>query len=175
MRILVIVTLLICAGATASAEVVDASEHGFTVRNVARIAAHRSRVYNAAVNLVGRWWDPAHTFSGLAANLSLEARPGGCLCERLTNGGVVHLNVVYVAAQQEVRFAGSLGPLQRTGVSGAKIWMLTDDGDATRFEWTYTVGGYRAGGLASIAAAVDIVLAGQLERLKRFVETVRPE
>ncbi len=32
MRILVIVTRLMCAGATASAEVVDASEQGFTVR-----------------------------------------------------------------------------------------------------------------------------------------------
>ena len=145
------------------------------MRNVAQIAAQPSRVYNAAVDLVSRWWHPAHSFSNNSANLSLDARPGGCLCERLANGSATHLTVVYFVAQQEVRFTGALGPLQQTGVAGSMIWKLTEVTGGTEFEWRYTVGGYMPGGLAALAPAVDAVLAGQLQRLKRFVETGRPE
>jgi hypothetical protein len=87
----------------------------------------------------------------------------------------VHLTVVYVIAQKEIRFSGGLGPLQQTGVAGSMIWKLTEAAGGTQFEWTYTVGGYMPGGLAAIAPAVDAVLADQLNRLKRFVETGRPE
>ena len=162
-------------GAPAAAEVIDSTVNGFAVRNVAQIAAHPSRVYNTAASLLSRWWNPAHTFSNNSANLSLDARPGGCLCEIVANGGVVHLTVVYVVAQQEIRFSGGLGPLQQTGVAGSMIWKLIEAAGGTQFEWTYTVGGYMPGGLAAIAPAVDAVLADQLNRLKRFVETGRPE
>ena len=175
MKSLTLTILCLSLGSPAAAEVADSSAHGFTVRNVAVIAAHPSRVYNAAVESVARWWNPAHSYSKNAANLTLDARPGGCLCERLPNGGVAHLTVVYIAAQQEVRFTGGLGPLQRTGVAGSMIWKLTESAGATQFEWTYIAGGYMPGGLAAIAPAVDSVLAEQLQRLKRFVETGRPD
>ena len=172
---LILTILCLALASAASAEVVDSSANGFTSRNVEMIAAHPSRVYTAAVEHVARWWNPAHSYSRNAANLSLDPRPGGCLCERLPNGGVVHLSVVYIAAPQEIRFAGGLGPLQRAGVAGSMIWKLTESAGATQFEWTYAVGGYMPGGLAAIAPAVDGVLADQLRRLKRFVETGRPE
>jgi len=117
-------------------------------------------INSTAANLLSRWWNPAHTFSSNSANLSLDARPGGCLCESVANGGVVHLTVVYVVAQKEIRFSGGLGPLQQTGVAGSMIWRLTEAAGGTQFEWTYTV---------------DAVLPDQLNRLKRFVETGRPE
>lgn len=176
MKSLILFVIALLAGAVpAGAEVVDSTPHGFAVRNVSQIAAHPSRVYNAAVDLVGRWWNPAHSFSKNAANLTLDARPGGCLCERLANGSAAHLTVVYFVAQQEMRFTGALGPLQHSGVAGSMIWKLTEAAGGTQFEWSYTVGGYMPGGLAAIAPAVDAVLAGQLQRLKRFVETGRPE
>ena len=173
--LLLFVTVMWTGVIPATAEVVDSGPHGFSVRNVAQIAAHQSRVYNAAVDLVGRWWNPAHSFSNNPANLTLEARAGGCLCERLANGVAVHLTVVYFVAQQEVRFTGALGPLQQAGVAGSMIWKLTEAPGGTRFEWIYTVGGFMPGGLAAIAPAVDAVLADQLQRLKRFVETGRAE
>ena len=100
MRILVLLVSCLALAVPGGAEVVDSSENGFSVRNVAQVAAHPSRVYNAAVDLVSRWWNPAYSYSKNAANLTLEARPGGCLCERLTNGGVTHLTVVYAVANQ---------------------------------------------------------------------------
>jgi len=41
-------------------------------------------------------------------------------------------------------------------------------------ELTYTVGGYRPGGLEEWAPAVDGVLGGQLLRLERLMETGKP-
>jgi hypothetical protein len=175
MRLSPLVTAFLFTTSVASAEVVDSSEHGFTVRNIAQITAHPSRTYNVAMNLVSRWWDPAHSFSQNSTNLSLDPRPGGCLCERLQNGAVAHLTIVYLVVNQEVRFAGALGPLQQMGVAGSMVWKVSEVSGNTQFEWTYSVGGYRPGGLASIAPAVDAVLAGQLQRLKRFVETGRPD
>jgi uncharacterized protein YndB with AHSA1/START domain len=175
MRTLALLVGCMFFGAPAAAEVIDSTVNGFAVRNVAQISAHPSRVYNTAASLLSRWWNPAHTFSNNSANLSLDVRPGGCLCEIVANGGVVHLTVVYVVAQQEIRFSGGLGPLQSMSVAGSMIWKLIEAAGGTQFEWTYTVGGYMPGGLAAIAPAVDAVLADQLNRLKRFVETGRPE
>jgi hypothetical protein len=112
-----LIVLLASFAATASAEVVDLSEQGFTIRNVAQIAAHRSRVYSSAVDSVGRWWDPAHTFSGLAATLTLDARPGGCFCERLANGGATHLTVVYVARRPPMPFSRGSAREPRSGAA----------------------------------------------------------
>ena len=72
------------------AEVLDSSDHGFAVRNAGRSAADPERVWRALAQEIGSWWHPDHTFSGDSANLSLVTTPGGCLCERLEKGGVMH-------------------------------------------------------------------------------------
>src|SRR5438105_14129671 len=91
---------LIAFGNTASAVVVSAGDSGFEVLETATVAASPRDAYARLVD-VAAWWNKAHTFSGDAANLSLEARAGGCFCERLKEGGSVqHLVVVYVAPNQ---------------------------------------------------------------------------
>jgi hypothetical protein len=56
----------------ASAEVTSSAEGGFAVRNEALIAAKSFEVY-AALLQIRSWWDPEHTFSGDAHNMSLDA------------------------------------------------------------------------------------------------------
>jgi hypothetical protein len=129
MRTLVLLVACVSFAMPAAAEVVDSTVNGFAVRNVAQIAAHPSRVYNAAVDLLGRWWNPAHTFSNNSANLTLDARPGGCLCER-GNGGVVHLTVVRRGAA--IRFSGGLDRCNRR-VAGTMIRKLTEAAGGTQF------------------------------------------
>ena len=127
------------------------------------------------IDQIGKWWDPDHTFSGDSRNLSIDPKPGGCFCERLPdNGGVHHLTVVMLSPGKELRLTGALGPLQEAGVAGNMSWKLSEAGGRTRVELTYSVGGYRSGGLGSIASGVDSVLRGQLVRLKKYVETGRP-
>ena len=77
---------------------VKVSSAGFLVRHEMTIAAPPARVYDALVREVGSWWNPSHTFTGDAKNLSIDARPGGCFCEKYPNGGgVEHLRVVHAA------------------------------------------------------------------------------
>jgi uncharacterized protein YndB with AHSA1/START domain len=158
------------AACAASAEVVDAGDTGFSVKVVQTGAA---RAYAAAA-AVGKWWDPAHTYSGDAANLSIDARPQGCWCEKLPGGGVRHMTVVFASPGKILRFEGGLGPLQSMGVSGVMTWTFQTAGEATTVELTYVIGGYSRGGFKEISAGVDAVLRGQIERYRRYVDTGKP-
>ena len=100
--------LIVCD--RASAEVADAAPNGFTIVEAAHIAAASDTVYTALI-APQRWWSSAHTFSGSAANMSLDAKAGGCWCESLPGGGsVLHMTVVYAAPGKGLHLRGSLGP-----------------------------------------------------------------
>ena len=157
-------------------EVIESTAAGFLVRNTAAINAPPATVYAALTDRVGGWWDPAHTFSHDARNLSVDAKPGGCFCERLPDGGgVQHMSVVYASPGKLLRLTGAIGPLQEAALAGAMTWTLSQAAGGTGVELTYAVGGFRAGGLRDIPTVVDGVLRGQLARLKALVETGRPD
>jgi uncharacterized protein YndB with AHSA1/START domain len=163
---------LVSAAAAADVQV---TPNGFLVQQTLTVQAAPDKVYQALVNQVASWWSPRHTYSGDAGNLSIDARPGGCFCERLPGGGgVEHLRVVYLAPAQVVRMAGALGPLQASGLNSSLTWKLSPSDGQTRLELSYSVGGFMDGGFEKIAPAVDGVLGEQARRLKHFVETGRP-
>jgi hypothetical protein len=168
--------LLACAlGAPARAEVVDASSGGFTVRTTADVSAVPRAAYLGLVVWIGSWWDPSHTYSGDARNLSIDPRAGGCWCEKLpNNGGVEHMRIVWLDPEKTVRLAGTLGPLQALAATGVMTWTFMPGSAGTRIELTYTAGGYVTGGFEPLAKPVDQVLAAQVQRLKRFLETGKP-
>ena len=148
---------------------------GFLVKFEVSVNAPAAKVYDALVGQIGSWWDPQHTYSGDAKNLSIDARPGGCFCEKLPNGGgIEHARVIYVAPREILRLSGALGPLQPSGVAGTLTWKLTSGTDNTRLELSYSVGGFIDGGFEKIAPAVESVLRVQLDRLKQFAETGKP-
>src|SRR5258708_5179986 len=173
-----IVTLAILFAISAAprrGEVIESTAAGFLVRNPAAINAPPATVYTALTDGVGGWWDPVHTFSHDAHNLSIDAKPGGCFCERLPDGGgVQHMTVVYASPGKLLRLTGAIGPLQEAALTGTMTWNLSQAGGGTAVELIYTVGGFRAGGFRDIPTVVDGVLRGQLARLKAFVETGRP-
>ena len=146
--------------------------NGFAVKHVVAINRTPAQVYEALVGQVGLWWNPEHTFSRDSKNVFIDARPGGCFCERLPNGGgVEHLRVIYAAPGEILRMSGALGPLQASGLAGSLTWRLTSARGGTTVELSYVVGGYMEGGFQSIEPAVGSVLLEQLQRLKDFVET----
>jgi uncharacterized protein YndB with AHSA1/START domain len=166
--------ILVMLSGTAAQSAPQVAPNGFLVKLEANINAPAAKVYDALVGQVGSWWNPDHTYSHDAKNLSIDARAGGCFCEKLPNGGgVEHLRVVYIAAPQLVRFAGTLGPLQASGLAGSMTWKLTGAED-TRVQLSYSVGGFIDGGFEKIAPAVESMLSDQLNRLKLFVETANP-
>jgi uncharacterized protein YndB with AHSA1/START domain len=135
------------------------------------IRASPEKVYSALMHEVGQWWNPEHTYSGDSKSLSIDARPGGCFCERLAaGGGVEHLRIVYIQPNKVVRVAGALGPLQGSGLAGSLTWKLIEASGVTTLQLSYSVGGYMQGGFEKMAPAVDEVLNEQIQRLKVFVE-----
>jgi len=158
----------------ASAEVLAPSDIGFQIRHVAEVQAPPAKVRAAALE-IGRWWSGGHTFSGDASNMSIDAT--GCFCERLPDGIVRHMNVVY-SAPDALRMFGGLGPLQTEGASGhfSLEFAKTPDPARTRLTLSYVVGGYAKGGLAKTwAAPMDQVLGEQFARLKSYAETGKPD
>lgn len=159
---------------TARADVADSAAGGFTVKQSVTVAAPAPKAWSALIEPRG-WWDKGHTWSGDAANLSIEPAAGGCFCEKLPGGGGVrHMTVVYVEPNKLLRLSGGLGPLQDLAVTAVMTFKLTEAQGKTTLELTYKVGGYAPTGLAALARPVDGVLGEQLARWKRRVETGKP-
>jgi len=157
-----------------TAEVVDSSASGFTVKSVVAIQASPDAVYRQLIH-VGDWWDAEHTFSNDAHNLTIEERAGGCFCEKLPNGGSVrHLEVLFVAPGKVLRLGGGLGPLQGIATSGSMTIQLSPSSSGTKLEVTYAVGGYLPAGMNTLATPVDSVLTAQFTRLKNNIERGDP-
>ena len=158
----------------AQAEVTDRSAAGFEVTEKATIAAPAAKVY-AALLTPGAWWSKDHSWSGSAANLSIDLA-NGCFCEKLPKGFVRHMTVVFADGATTLRLFGGLGPMQFTGASGHLAFVLKPAGDKTELTLTYDVGGYAKGGLADKwAAPVDGVLGEAVGRLRKYVETGKPD
>ena len=172
-RLALVLALAISGIAARHASAADVAPAGFLVRYELAVGAPPVKVYASLIN-VGSWWSEKHTYSGDSRNLSIDARAGGCFCEKLPTGSVEHMRVVFLKANEVLRMTGALGPLQASGVSGAMTWRLSPAGNGTKLELTYSVGGFMPGGFESIAPAVESVLREQAERLKRFAETGAP-
>jgi hypothetical protein len=160
------------AGA-AQAAVTDRSAAGFEVVETTTIAAPPDKIW-ATLMRPYRWWSRRHTWSGDARNLAIDG--GGCFCETLPRGVVRHMTITYADGKSQLRMFGGLGPLQFTGAAGHLGVTLKAAGAGTDVVMTYDVGGYAKGGLAeTYAGPVDQVLSEQLARLKKAVETGKPD
>jgi hypothetical protein len=173
-RIAISVGALIFASMAAgriAAEVLDAGSGGFEIRQTAHTAAPPDKAY-AALLVPARWWASEHTFSRNAANLTLDARAGGCWCETLPNGGSVeHLRVVFVAPGTTLRLRGALGPFQALAADGTLTWTLKGGADGTDITVSYSLAGYAKDGFVDAAKTVDRVIGEQLDRLKKLIDS----
>ena len=115
------------------AEVADSSANGFTVKTSVMIQASPDEVYRRLVRNVGEWWNPQHSFSGDARNLTIEEKPSGCFCEALPNqGGVRHMDVVRFAPGKALVLVGALGPLRSLAVTGSMTIQLAPAESGTK-------------------------------------------
>jgi uncharacterized protein YndB with AHSA1/START domain len=154
----------------ARATVVESTASGFAIEETAHIAAAPDKVYAALIE-PGRWWNKQHTFSGDAANMSLEARAGGCLCERLPDGGSVeHLQVVRAEPGHVLGLRGALGPFQAQGVDGALSFTLTAKDGGTDLVLDNNIGGFMKGGFGKWPTAADGMLSDLVAHLKAYAE-----
>jgi len=168
--------LVLLAGATpAAADVVSASPNGFAVRQAVPLVV-KPEVAFAAFTAIPAWWDPAHTYTKKADNLTLNVMPGGCFCERFPDGGggIEHLRVVYVEPGKRIIFTGALGPLLSMAVNGVLDVQVKSTGGGSVVTLDYRASGFYNGGADKLAPAVDGMLAGQMKRYRVYA-TARPK
>ena len=163
------------APAPAAADVVSASSNGMEIRQTVDLTLQPEAAYQA-FTAVGAWWDPEHTYSGDANNLSLNPVPGGCFCERnpKTGGGVEHMRVAYVEPGKRIVLTGSLGPLLYEATTGAMDVQFKSTATGTQLTLNYKVAGFAKGGAEKLAPIVDRVIGTQVSRLRAYAAT-RPK
>ncbi|HET7809301.1 MAG TPA: SRPBCC domain-containing protein [Steroidobacteraceae bacterium] len=167
-----LIFLAVCRAS--SADVLETSPNAFTVESSVLVKGAPDAVYAALIK-PGTWWDPAHTWSGDARNLSIDARAGGCFCETLPNGGSVeHARVIFAQPGKLLRFDAALGPFQAMPVKGVLTFSFKIEEGNTRVTVNYRVAGTFTMESAQLAPGADGMLAGQMQRFKRFIETGKP-
>ena len=129
-----------------------------------------------AITHLPRWWSSEHTWSGQAANMSVDLAAGGCWCERWGEGrSVQHGRVLMVEPGRVLRFDASLGPLQELAARGVLTIVTSAQEGKTFLRMTYRVVGPADAGMDKLAPVVDQVMAAQYRRLKLLAETGKPE
>lgn len=167
-----LLVLSLAATASAQAAVQETRDGYFAIQSVILVDVPPAAAYRALIK-PALWWDPAHTWSGSSKNLSLQARAGGCFCEKLKDGGSVqHARVLFAQPGQLLRLEGGLGPLQDMAVVGVLSYTLAPDGPGTRITMSYRVDGALSMDAAKLAPLVDQVMGGQFDRLRKYANSL---
>ncbi|MEQ1547889.1 MAG: SRPBCC domain-containing protein [Chakrabartia sp.] len=152
------------------AEVKSVTAIGFEVTKKVTVKVQPQRAY-AGLGQVSKWWNPAHTYSGDAKNLSLTLKAGGCFCEKIPakKASIEHGRIIFAQPGKTLRFQGGLGPIQPEGAIGTMTWTIKAVPDGTEITQSYVVGGYIRAGADVYAPLVDRVMNEQLERLAAYL------
>lgn len=182
-------TLAACALPIAG-EVVEVRDDGFVSAFEVEIKAPPKRTFDALWKDVSKWWDPAHTYTDDSENMYFsdligfvedlsplvpsdppegERRP--LFDDDLLGPFVRHMDIDMVQPPTALRLRGAMGPLQTLAVMGSMTFDLEATEDGTRLRYRYVVNGPR---LREWAEPVDRVMGGQLQRLRRYVESGDP-
>jgi len=159
-RVLAAIALVIST--SAQAEVISSTPNAFVIRNSVEVPLAPAAAYERFTQ-PGQWWLDSHTYSADSSNMSIDARPGGCFCERTAGGGVEHLRVSHVDEGKRLVLSGALGPLLFEAAAGVMDIQFEPAGADTKVTMTYKAAGFAGGGADKLAPIVDRVLRQQLE------------
>jgi uncharacterized protein YndB with AHSA1/START domain len=159
-----IVSLIVLWSLGAIAGVKESAEDRLVIEAVVTADRPPDEMYRILAK-PGLWWDGAHTYSGSAGNLKLDARAGGCFCEKVGRGTVEHGRVIFTDPGKLLRIDAALGPLQEMAVTGVLTFRLEPDPAGSRITMTYRVAGAFSMPATQLAPAIDQVMTSQLQRL----------
>lgn len=171
LRPLIAAAALALSATPAAAEVVERSADHFVLRYAVALEASPEDFIDALEH-IGEWWNPAHTYSGNSRNLSLALDAGTCFCEAMPDGSTFdHGGVYEYDPGTGVLIDAALGPLRgKTTLSNWSIgWTGANRG--TELVMSYVV---RGEGLGAMADGVDRVMGEQFRRMVHFVEYGEP-
>ncbi len=156
--------LLAASAASTNADVIAALSGHYTLRHEAVSSLPPGALWDRLVH-PETWWSPAHSYSGDAANLSLDPRAGGLWKEEWDGGSVAHGEVLYVNPGEQLRLEAPFGPLQSMAVD--VVWTITilPEGSGSKVIFDEVANGSDASNLDKVAGAVDGVKAEAMRRL----------
>ncbi|MBW8303021.1 MAG: hypothetical protein K0M78_03580 [Brevundimonas sp.] len=167
LKSLIAALVLALSAAPAAAEVVVRTADSFILRYEMAAEIDPADIPGALEN-VGRWWDGAHTFSGDAANITIDLSPGGCWCERLADGTAFDHGRTVSMSEEQIVFDAPFGPL-RGKAAKAVLTMTWPSPHGVRSQtWEMVVEGP---GLGAMADAVD---GGVGDGFQRWVRNLEP-
>lgn len=160
LRMAAALVIVASLAAPAQAELRQAAPDGFVVEHRFTIQATPAAAWEVLVH-PERWWPSDHSWSGDAANMSLEPVAGGCFCERWDGGSAEHGRVIMVQSGRILRFRGALGPMQDMALTGIMQVTLEAVDGGTRATVVYRISGDASHGLDKFATVVDQVVGQQ--------------
>ena len=159
----------IALAAPAAAEVVASGSGHYELRHAGTSELAPDAMWERLLD-VGSWWQDAHTYSGSAANLSLDAQAGGLWREDWKGGSVAHGTVLLVQPPTAdtpgtLRLDAPFGPLQER--DARVVWTITVSAheDGSEVSFSEVASGSARSGLDTLAPAVDFVKGKALEAL----------
>lgn len=172
-RRLVYILPALALAPAAHAAVTEADASHLVLDYAITVKAAPAAAYAHATD-VAHWWSSAHTYSGEAKYLRLDARAGGCWCEKWPGGSVQHMQVLLAMPGKLLRLSGGLGPLQSGALDGTLDFAFKAAASGTEIKVRYAIAGFFPGGLDKVGGGVDQVLGAQLERLRQLGEGLTP-
>ena len=163
-------TALLAVAAPASGEVVSRSADGFVLRFAVGVEAAPEDVVTA-VSELPQWWDPAHTYTGDSANLSLAFEQGGCWCETLADGTVFQHAVVTGITADRVGMNAALGPLRDKATKAELTFGSEPENRGRLVTIDFVVEGP---GLGAMADGVNMVMDQAFDHLIHQIEYGEP-
>lgn len=156
--------LVMISDGSAWADVVRSGADHYVLRQVARSDLSPDAVWARLID-PSQWWADDHTFSGDAANVSLDLQAGGLWREDWDGGSVAHGRVLLVTPNTKLRLDAPFGPLQGMGVTVVWTITMTPEGAGTRVVFDEVAHGGADSGLDAMAPIVDAVKAEALQSL----------
>lgn len=161
-----VMLVVLMATATARAEVVARSADGFILRFAVPLETTAEDVATS-IAAVPAWWDPAHTYTGDASNLSLAFEPGGCWCETMADGAEFrHAEIVSITPDR-VLMNAPLGPLNGKATRAELTFSSTPGNRGRLVTIEFVVEGP---GLGTFADPVHGVMNGAFDRYVHHIE-----
>lgn len=160
-----VLPFLLLPAAMADAKVLAVSDSGFRLAHEEVSPLGTTDLWQRLM-VPARWWDPAHTYSGDAGNLSMGDRAGAYWREDWPGGSVIHGQVLMVSEGRQLVLSAPFGPLMGTGARC--IWTITlapAEGGGTLVSSTHVVVGAPDTDLRLLAGPVDQVMGNGIRRL----------
>ena len=150
------------------ADVTSKGEAGFNLKITGVANVPPAVAYEQFLD-IGECWLSSHTWYRDASNLSVEAKAGGCFCEKSDGSEVLQMLVTFIKPNAEIKMVDGLGPLQMMDIHSGMSWSFEPAKNGTLITLTYNVTGYAPGGLSDIADIDDAVQTDQLNALVKHL------